>query len=149
MTKNIAIISLIAVFSVLIICIIMQPSWLSDSNQFVGEFAGRDMLPILGVILAITLASAAQLHLEFNKIEEKAGREILNKSRTAVRGAAYGLIGLFLVGSFLSVVKSIVCHTERAQATVNGLCLFVLFFNIIILVEIIQAAFAIPAKFDN
>jgi membrane protease YdiL (CAAX protease family) len=148
MTKNIAVTALIAVVCVLTVCIIVVPTWLSDQNEFVKEFSQRDMLPILGVILAITLASSAQLHLEFNKIEERAKKEILRTSRASVRGASYALIGLFLAASVVSIIKPIIPQTERSQATVNSISIFILFFNIIILIEIVQAAFAIPAKID-
>lgn len=66
----------------------------------------HELLAVLGVILAITLASAAQLHLTFNQIEEsyqdKGG---LSRSRRRVHSAAYWLIGLFLVAVLLVVVK--------------------------------------------
>lgn len=61
--------------------VITQPAWLSDRNDFLRDLSSRDILPVLGVILVITLASAAQLHLEFNKIEERA------KKRNAQKGS--------------------------------------------------------------
>jgi hypothetical protein len=149
MTRNIAVTSLIAVAAVLAVCVIVVPTWLSDDNSFVKEYSQHDMLPILGVILAITLASAAQLHLEFNKIEERAGRQVLTRSRAAVRGAAYGLIGLFLAAAALAILKPIFPQTDRSQASFNSLSVFILFWNIIILIEIVQAAFSIPAKLDD
>ena len=106
-------------------------------------------MPVLGVILAITLASTAQLHLEFNKIEERAGKRILIKSRAGISGATYMLIWLFFASAMLVVIKPIVCDSERAQAICNSLGVFLLVFNIVILIEITQAAFSIPPHFDD
>jgi hypothetical protein len=108
----------------------------------------HEMLPVVGVILAITLASAAQLHLEFNKIEERIGKIILNRTRAGVRGAAYMLIALFVGASSLVIIKPLTLSTELGQSICNALAIFILFFNIIILIEITQAAFSIPAHLE-
>jgi hypothetical protein len=54
MTRNIAICSLLIVGGVLVTIVAARPSWLSDKNDFLSDLSGRDILPILGVILAIT-----------------------------------------------------------------------------------------------
>jgi hypothetical protein len=38
-------------------------SWLSDDNTFLKNFVNQELLAVLGVIVTITLASAASLHL--------------------------------------------------------------------------------------
>jgi hypothetical protein len=149
MTKSIAICALLSAATVLTICVIVEPRWLSDNNAFLKEFSERDMLPVLGVVLAITLASAAQLHLEFNKVEERARKVFLNRSRSGVHEAAYGLIAAFLIAALLCIVKAILPDYERAQAIVNAFDIMILVFNILILIEITQVAFAIPPKIDE
>ncbi|WSH28018.1 hypothetical protein U8P75_04435 [Rhizobium beringeri] len=51
-----------------------RPDWISDQNTFLKGFIGQDILNLLGVILAITLASVANIHLQFNHIEERYGK---------------------------------------------------------------------------
>jgi len=81
MTRNIAISSLIAALAVVLMCAIYNPSYLSDKNTFMHHFVNHELLALLSIIMTITLASAAQLHLEFNKFEEKLGKRFLNKTR--------------------------------------------------------------------
>ena len=60
-----------AALAVVLICAIYNPSYLSDKNEFMHHFVNHELLALLGIIMTITLASAASLHLEFNKIEER------------------------------------------------------------------------------
>ena len=68
------------------------PRWINDDNGFLKTFISQDLLSILGVILAITLASASQIHLKFNDLEEKFGKRFLSKSRQEVKEACYVLL---------------------------------------------------------
>jgi hypothetical protein len=69
-----------------VICAVAQPSLLADSNGFLLNFVNQELLAILGIIMTITLASAASLHLEFNKIEEKY-QKVANNQDAAGRKA--------------------------------------------------------------
>jgi hypothetical protein len=96
MTKTVSYCILIVLSGVIAAISSSSPSVLSDKNEFLSRFVGSDLLNTLGVILAITLASAAQLHLAFNAIEERAEKTVFKKSRDGLRQAASWLIGLFL-----------------------------------------------------
>ena len=61
MTRSIAYCALICAVAVVAICAIYNPSILSDQNKFTREFVGHELLGLLGIILTITLASAANL----------------------------------------------------------------------------------------
>lgn len=89
-----------------IVLSVCQPQVLGDKNSFLKDFINHEILNILGIILAITLASAAQLHLKFNEIEERAGKEILSESRKEVKSNALWLIYLFVVAMILVLIKS-------------------------------------------
>lgn len=143
MTRNIAISSLIAALAVVLVCAIYNPSYLSDQNTFMHHFVNHELLALLGIIMTITLASAASLHLEFNKIEERYQRRGLTKTRRGVVQGAYALIALFLLAVALVVFKPLFPHSESAEALINGVAVIVLIFNVLILLEMTQLAFAI------
>lgn len=126
-----------------------RPHWLSDANPFLESFVGAELLGLLGVILAITLASIASIHLEFNKIEEKAGRRGLQASRRNVTKAAHWLIGLFIVGFALVVVKPLITFSETAEAVVNGASLLIVVWHVLILINLTQIIFAIDPDIQS
>jgi hypothetical protein len=151
MSKSASFSLLIAVATILIVVVIVEPEWLSDKKAFVKDFMSKDILSVLGIILTITLASAAQLHLEFNKIEETAGKRFLLNSRRKVHQAAYALIFTFVFAVILLVVKPIVCDpfSDRSQAALNAIGIFTLWMNVLILIELTQAAFSIMPHFEE
>lgn len=131
------------VFSFLMLVVtIVKPDILSDHNAFLLGFVNHELLAVLGVILAITLASTAQLHLTFNQIEESyRNKGGLSRSRRRVHSAAYCLISLFLVAVLIVVVKPLLGITDWSQALFNGAALLILIWNILILISITQTTF--------
>jgi hypothetical protein len=109
MTRSIAYCALICAVAVVAICAIYNSSKLSDQNKFTREFVGHELLGLLGIILTITLASAANLHLAFNKIEEQYKRRGLTKTRQGVKQGAYCLIFLFVLSVFFGAPKTYLC----------------------------------------
>ena len=108
-------------------------------------FVNHEFLNVLGVILAITLASAAQIHLAFNRIEERMGQPGgLSKSRQNLRKAAYWLIGLFLAGIAIVVTKPIACCGPVGEGIFNSFALVILVWHVLILISITELVFAIP-----
>jgi hypothetical protein len=149
MTRSIAICTLIAAFAVVLVCAIYNPSYLSDENDFLHHFVNHELLALLGIIMTITLASAASLHLEFNKIEERYKKRGLTNTRRGVTQGAYCLIALFLLATTLVVIKPLLPHSETAQAIVNGIALVLVLFNVLILLELTQLAFSIQPQIDD
>ena len=102
------------------------------------------MLGIFGVILAITLGSASQLHLTLNGIEERLKHHnLFEKTRAGVRFSIYWLITLFLFALLIAVLKPIVATTERFQTVANGASLLIIVWNVLILISLTQAVFAV------
>ena len=147
MTKSVAFSLIIGMVFMLSTIVLVQPSLVSDKNLFLKDFIGSNLLNVLGVILAITLASSAQLHLELNKAEERHGRAGFKKSRSSIRGANVGLIIMFVLAVSALVIKSAASDSDRAQAAFNAVELFLLFMNVLFLAELTQAAFSIKAHF--
>jgi hypothetical protein len=151
MSKTVAYTALIGSFVTVIVLAVGAPSLLSDNgNGFMKGFVGHELLAILGVILAITLASAAQLHLTFNKIEEDyKQKNALNSSRRAVQSASYWLIGLFMFAVGLVVIKPLLAKEPWSQTIFNGLAIIILLAYVFALIDLLKTTFAISPKIDD
>jgi hypothetical protein len=150
MSKTVAIVLIIVLAGLVLACAICAPNVLSDKNTFLVAFVGPEFLGVLGVILAITLASSAQLHLEFNKIEEHyKSRGGLSKTRKSVRDDTYALIVLFLIGIALVVFKSLIANSAWSQTIINGAVILVLVANVLLLVSLTRTTFKIPPHIDG
>jgi hypothetical protein len=147
MTRAIGIVILLAFGTVAIAIIAARPDWISDSNLFLKNFVNHEFLNVLGVVLAITLASAAQLHLAFNRIEEQYRvANALSRTRARLRQNTLTLIVLFLVSVVVVVIKPIASATPTAEAFFNMCALFVLLWQVLILVSLTELVFAIPPR---
>lgn len=146
MTKSVAWCVLIA--GIVLVCVLASysPAVLGDSNGFLKNFVNHELLAILGVILAITIASAGQLHLTLNEIERNHGTPgSFDKTRDGIRSAAYWLIALFLIAVLVVVAKPLLASTPWAETLFNGGAIVILLWNGLILISIMQAIFAIKA----
>ena len=81
MNKTVARCIVICAVAVWIILSLAVPWVLADTNAFLKGFVNPKLLSLLGVIVTITLASAANLHIELNKIEEAAGKSAFVNTR--------------------------------------------------------------------
>lgn len=123
----------------------LHPQWLSDNNSFLKGFVNQELLAVLGVIVTITLASAASLHLELNRLEDAYG-EGFEEARSATKRYAYMLIWLFLGALVLVVAKPIVAINDHIEAALNGTAIIIIVLNVLALVDLTGAVFAIPAS---
>lgn len=150
MTWNIAYCSIIMAAGLISAFAVSSPETLSDKNAFLLNFVNHELLNVLGVILAITLASAGQLHLAFNKLEEQYRQKGgMSRTRAQVHRAAYWLIGLFFMAVILVVAKPRLALEPWSQTAFNGAALIILLCNVIVLISITQTIFKIPTKVDD
>jgi hypothetical protein len=149
MTRSIAYCTLICAVAIVIVCAVYNPELISDKNKFLHDFVNHELIGILGIILTITLASAANLHLEFNKIEERYQRRGLTDTRKGVRQGAYFLIALFIFGVLLVLTKPVFAFGDASETVFNGFALITLLWNVLILLELTQLAFAIQPDIKN
>jgi hypothetical protein len=149
MTKSISWCILISTAALFLICTVSNPDLISDKNEFMRHFVGSELLSLLGIIMTITLASAAGLHLEFNKIEERHKGRFLIETRRGVKQGAYCLIVLFAVSVVLVVVKPLVHESAHIEALINGAVIFIVIWNVLILLELTQLAFSIQPDFKG
>ncbi|MCR9235662.1 MAG: hypothetical protein NXI17_03235 [Alphaproteobacteria bacterium] len=129
---------------------LVKPLYLSDANVFLDGFVNHEFLNILGVILAITLASVANIHLAFNRIEERYGKPGgLAKSRENLRKASSWLIALFIMGAVLVIVKPVACASDVTEALFNSGALVVLIWHVLILISLTELVFRIEPEFPK
>jgi hypothetical protein len=150
MNKTIAYCILIATTAVLLVISVARADMLSDANEFLRGFVNQELLNILGVILAITLASTANIHLAFNRIEERHNAPgSLEKSRRNLKKATYWLIGLFIAAAIGVVLKPLAASTPTGQAIFNSGALVILLWQVLILVSLTQLVFLIEPEFPE
>jgi len=149
-SKAVAYCVLIVATGLVLACAICAPTLLNDDNKFLHDFINYELLGVMVVILTITLASIAQLHLEFNRIEERyKRRNALIKSRQGIKISAYYLIFLFLAATLLVTLKPLLAKEDWSVTIFNGLGLVILLWNILILLELTITTFSIPPHIDE
>lgn len=122
------------------------PYLLSDEgNTFLKGFVNQELLSFLGVIVTITLASAANLHLELNKIQDLTGIKF-HRTREGVRLSAYSLIFILGIAGGLVIVKPILGHDMRASAACNSLAIVLVLFSLFVLSDLTRTILSIPAS---
>lgn len=143
MSKTVALCAFIVSIGVWIVLSVCAPWVLSDNNSFMKDFLSDKVLSFLGVIVTITLASIANLHLELNKIEQAAGRRGFPKARLRLKQSAAWMIAMLLATVALDVVKPLVRAGEVMTSILNGASLLIVIFNALILIDITQMVFQI------
>jgi Na+/proline symporter len=150
MTKAISYCILICTGAVGIVVVVCAPRLLDDRNSFLSDFVNHEYLNVLGVILAITIASSAQIHLTLNGIEEKYKREnVFSETRRGVLAAVHWLIGIFLIAVILVVSKPLLASEGWSAALFNAVALHLLLWTVLLLLSIAQAVFGIRPVIDG
>lgn len=136
--------AIICFTTVVMILSSVVPEVLSDRNSFLKGFVNHEILNVLGVIVTITLASAANIHLKFNDIEEKYRTPGgLRGTRGRVHQASFWLISLFLSAIVVVVVKPYFIGVIWAESLLNGLSLLILFWHVLIMISITRLIFSL------
>lgn len=138
---------LVGLTSVLVCVSASQPQFLDDRNSFMKGFVTHELLATLGIMLTVTLASTATLHLELNKLQQLT-QDKFEKTRSAIRLSAYSLIACFVLATVLVVVKPMCGQYGILVALLNSFSLIILYFTISVLYDLTRAAFKIPAISD-
>lgn len=149
MNKTISRCLIICVSSVLTVLSVATPWVLDSHNLILDAFISQGgLLSFLGVLVTITLASAANLHLELSKMEQRIKKEVFQKTRCAIKKSSYWLIIMLVFAIILISVKSLAAESDIYLALVNSGCLIILVFNILVLSDITQTIYAIRPNFD-
>lgn len=94
--------------------------------------------------MAVTLASAASVHFELNRLEEETGKAFL-RTRKSLRKSAYSLIVLFAAAMVLVTVKPLVPEVPYNAAVANSLAIAIIYFNLSVLLDLTRSVFKIPS----
>jgi hypothetical protein len=140
----------LTIFSIFVIGLLTlafsNPEYLDDANnKFLSGFVNHEMLGFIGIVVTISLASAANIHIELNRIEEKIAARIFNEARGKIRGSVRALIVLLFASLILVTIKPIVANGSQSQAVVNSFALIVCIGCIQVLSDLTVAAFSLPA----
>lgn len=145
MNKTIAWTAILVTLGVLLAASACAPFLLSDEgNSFLRGFVNQELLALLGVVVTITLASAGNLHLELNKLEDRTGNHF-KRTREAVKLSAYSLILIFVAAGVLVVVKPMFGSDIRASAACNSVAITLVVFSVFVLADLTRTVLAIPA----
>ena len=147
MSKTASICALLVSIGSLVTISVCAPWVLSDdSNSFLKNFVNHEMLGFLGVIVTITLASTATLHLELNKLEEAAQIVVFGATRRKIHLSAYSLIAALILAFVLVVTKPLFGSSAIATSLVNSGAIIIILFNVLVLFDITKSAFALKAN---
>ncbi|MET0251411.1 MAG: hypothetical protein ABW203_04455, partial [Novosphingobium sp.] len=120
------------------------PSLLSDENVFFKNFVNQELLSTLGFIVTITLATAASLHLELNKLEDQTGNAF-PRTRASVKKSAYSLMFLLGFALILVVVKPMLPKSnESGVALAYSIAVLLFYFSLFVLYALTRTIFGIP-----
>ena len=148
MNKTIARCIFICAVSVWLVLSLAAPWVMSDGNGFLRGFVNHELLAFLGVVVTITLASATNLHLELNKLEQEKGKRGFPQTRASIKRSAVALITMLVIAVVLTVAKPLVMlpdphQLQIAQSLFNGAALLIVLFNVLVLIDLTQSAFLI------
>lgn len=125
--------------------VVCRPSWLVD-NKFIDEFVGPELLSLLVVILTITFASVANIHLSLHRFTVSASkerRESIRDIRTEINYNAWLIFSAFVICVISLFVKGTVGDNLVGEAVTNGVCLLVLLLNVLVMHDLYHAIFAL------
>lgn len=128
---------------------VSRPEFLAK-NAFLEDFLNHEILALLAVILVITFASVANIHLALNRITLRAfkGREAFGLQasepvRREINSSAWLLFWGFVACVLFLIVKGTMSGNIYVVSAMNGLALTVLLLNIVVFYDIYKAIFAI------
>lgn len=150
MNKTISICSIICLVTLLVVLSITAPWMLGDANCFLAGFVNHELLAFLGVIVTVTLASAANLHLTLNKLEHEVQARVFQKTRQKIKQSASWLLSFLLIALILVIVKPVAaCSSEVVQSLFNSGAILIVFCSILILIDITLAILKIEPRIDE
>ena len=112
-------------------------------NHFLQNFINHELLNILAIIMTVTAASVANIHLVFNRAEETIKKpNYFGGARKEINEGFWCLIVLFLVAIIALIIRSSFIGDLFWVSLLNGLGLVILLMYILVLIDITTAVFA-------
>ncbi len=145
MSKIIPWVLLIALATVLTVISFVAPHLLDDRNKFLSSFVNHELLATLGFIVAVTLASAANVHFELNRIEDQTNKKF-TRTRKSLKRSANSLLLLFILAGFVVIIKPLLPNPPNYNVAIfNSIAICIVFFNLSVLFDLTRTVFLIPS----
>lgn len=144
----IKIVGLIGFGVVLASMLVCKPEWLSD-NTFLQGFISFEILSLLAVILTVTLASVANIHLAINRIIAKhlAGNaeqvSVAEDIKTEIKSNAWTIFYSFFFAVAILFVKGLNEADAFVVSACNAAMLWLLFLNLMCILDIYRVIYGI------
>lgn len=144
--KTISVVSLIVLAGLLASITIGHPSYLSD-NEFLKDFAKSQVLNILAVIMTITIASIATIHIWFNELEEKHQKKVFGAARREINQAAFALMIIFLAQLAVLIIRSAFgSESKEVIAAFTSITILLVFTSVLTLWDIMAVVRALTPE---
>ena len=146
--------SLFALMTVLLCWSIVEPAHLA-SNKFLDEFVSHEIMAFLIVVLTITFASVANIHLAVSRMQsgirdakarDELEREFATPLKAETRSSAYVLFWAFCVCACALLAKGQFPENEYVKAIVHSIAVVVVVANAMILYDIYRTVFALVSQ---
>lgn len=137
---------LFAFIAVAGMAVVSRPHWLSD-NTFLDTFISHEIIAVLVVILTITFASVANIHLSLNRLAEASPRrkQQIGEIRKEINSEAWVIFWSFIVCVIALVTKGAADGNPYVVAASHAVGAVVLLLNLLVLHTIYRAIFALVA----
>jgi hypothetical protein len=143
---------LIAYVLFVAVATLCKPDFLA-SNEFLKDFVGSELLSLLAVILAITFASVANIHLALNQIIARVyekniehGQVKAGEIRKEINSNAWLLFYAFLACAAVLFFKALFSDNDYVLSAMNGIALGTLLVNVLVFHDIYSTVFALAAS---
>lgn len=145
MIKIVSLIGLAAVLASLVVC---KPEWL-HANKFLEGFITFEILSLLAVILTVTLASVANIHLAINRIIAKhlsanaKQVQVAEEIKSEIKSNAWVIFYSFIVAVLILFVKGLNGSDLLMISVCNAAMLWLLFLNLLCILDIYKVIYGI------
>ena len=140
--------ALIAFSSVLAVTVVSRPKWLS-ANEFLMDFASQEALALMSVILTVTLASVANIHVAINRVvtERFNGngelKSLAKEVKSEITDNAWYIFAGFVVVIVVLLVKGLNMENEVVLAICHAIVLWILLLYVLCMLDIYRVIFGI------
>lgn len=136
----------IAVIGAMTVC---EPVWLAR-NKFLDALMSHELVALLVVILTITFASVANIHLAISRMVRQmpdpwAAANAAEGVRGEINSNAWTIFVAFLVALGALVIKGAWSEHVHAVAAAHAVGLTILLLNVLVLHDIYRSIFALAA----
>jgi hypothetical protein len=138
---------LVILATVLLLLSAFRPEWVGDQNSFLKNFVGSDLIATLGIVVSITLASIANIHLHLNRLAVEIDRKF-TRTKRSLRRSALSLCWAFIAAIALSILKPLISAGPISSALANSFAIVILYFSAQILLDITRTTLRIPSPLD-